>query len=428
MSNPNSIFQTLRKLQETTAGVETLRFLVDTAEGLRLLPLKEVLALFPNPTAITAPPAKPLSVKAQEQMDAMLRPVLEQLAEYVERIKALEAQCGSFHVIDFDVPEDFQPEESVAIGTDALKDGAVDRENVAVGLEAGVELEGTGNTLLGPYAGTRCSGELIDVTALGHAALAGSIGDMKNVTGVGARTRHTGNHQVVLGDTRANVYSAHATHRRSDRRDMDTVAPISLGLDFLLNVPAIEYISDFRDRYVKWDSKPVEPLALRECPTPPTVDKDSAEHQPLLIAYLADKAAWVKEERQYEQDMAQYSVDLRDWLESNRLARVIPTGKHVGSRTHLGFDANDLLKALETFGKDMAFVQDHSIKGGEAVKTHSDGELLAIAWKSIQELHARMHSQEFIDQIASALYQRHSEITSAAQAVAPVGSDLPADE
>lgn len=428
MSQPQSLLQNLRRLAETTAGAENLRFFVDTAEGMRLMQLNELIKTYPNPNAITIPPAKPLSARALEEMDARLQPVLDALTEYADRLKAVEDRAGSYQVIDFDMPEDFYPDESVALGTDALKDGATDRENVAVGLEAGMELEGTGNTFVGPYAGKRCTGELKDVTAIGFAAMAGTIGDTKNVTALGAYSRHTGKHQVILGDARTNVYSVHAAHRRSDRRDMDTVAPCSLGLDFLMNVTPIEYISDFRDRYVNWDSKPVEPLPLRERPTPPTVDKDLPEHQPLLIAYLADKPAWEKEERQYEADMVQYSLDLREWLETNRLARVVATGKHVGKRTHLGFDSNELIAALGTFSKDMAFVQDHSLKGGEAVKTHSDGELLAVAWQAIRDLHGIVNSPQFIDQIASALHQRHTEITSAAQAPAPAQSDIPADE
>jgi hypothetical protein len=412
MSNPPvPLLQLLRHLQETTAGVDKLRFLVDTSEGLRLLSLEEALKLIPLSVQVTC---------THECMDRthdhkVVQQLFDQLQTYNEKLEVLQQSISDLAAIEYtpivntDTPLPI-PKKSVALGLDALLEGALDHENIGIGLSAGKKLEGVGNVLIGSHSGFESEGVMTDVTGVGHYSLTGLTDDLENVTAIGAYSRPTGNHQVVLGDQRTTTYTHTSPHRRSDVRDMYQPRPLELGLDFVLNVQPIQYQQDFRESYVDWSSKPSKPLDLRTPPTPPTLPITDSRYQSQVIAYRADKAQWEREKKQHIEALAQYHIDLEQWIDAHRLHRLRSNGDQRGTRIHIGFNSNQLMEIAKRADVDLALVQDHSVNGGESVKTHSDGELLAILWHSVQQLYAKMHSSTFVDSLASALQQRHTQI------------------
>ncbi len=426
MQPPIPLMQQLRRLQEISAEMRNFRFMVDTPDGLRLLPLEEALKLIPKPV-ITFPPSEAqLTEKQMQDAEQMLAQLQEQVDLHQRQLQDLHDRVVTMLEQDPLPPleMEFAPDESVAIGIGALEGGAKDRENVAIGIEAGLKLEGHGNTILGPHAAKLCDGELVDVTAVGSGALACASGDMRNVTALGSNTRHTGDNQVILGDHLANVYSINAMHRRADRRDMAEVGTCELGLDFVMNVTPIQYRLDARESYIDWTTKPVEPEALRPRPQLPEGDKDAPGYQEQLMAYHSDRISYEREEKLYNKAMSQYYLELSQWVENNKLVRIRATGEHAGERLHMGFDATQLLSVLENFGVNAAMVQDHSVNGGEGVLTAADAELVPVLWNAVREINTYVHSQTFVDQVASALLTRHAEMLAATQAL-PVAADLP---
>lgn len=426
MSSPQPLLRLLRNLQQTEQ-LQDLRFIVDTADGLRHLNADLVLS---PPTATPILPEPPV----REEAPCALT---QDVARLDEIVKALGAQAG---VILEEVraiapyyegdPEDtlapFQPDESVALGYDALAGGSTDRENVAIGLSAGTNLEGGGNVIVGPHAAAYTHCELLETTVLGHRAMYSHTRDVKNVTALGAYSRATGSHQVVLGDHRVNVYSHSPMHHRADPRDMAGIQALELGLDFVLDTQPIQYQQDFRETYIDWSSKPQEPEPLRPKPEAPNLPESHPEYQSSLVAYRADNTVWKKEAARYEADMLQYHNDLTQWIEDHKLARIRATGKNKGTRTHLGFNAASLLSYCTEKGLDLAMLQDHSVNDGEAVLTHAQLQMLPILWRAVQQLRAQLFDDSFADLVASKILQRHAAI--AAQVTAPVSSSLPVEE
>lgn len=431
MSNPPvPLLQQLMRLKETTRNADALRFLVSTAEGLRCLRLDEIIALIPEAPVPVVHECTPVNIPDHSDI---LKQISEQLASHEKRVSDLAEAVTDLQMVEFEYVRDRKdlkpamPEESVVLGTDALRGGAVDRENVAVGLCAAIGLEGSGNTIVGPYAATDCDGELTNATALGYRALSGATKDLHNVTALGAYAQPTGSDQVVLGDHLTNVHTLNGCHRRSDPRDMHTAGDLQLGLDFVLNVKPIQYTTDFRDAYIDWASKPIEPEPLRAEPQPPTLSPGEKGYQPLLIAYRADKAAWDKEALAYQLAISNYHSELTQWIEDNQLARIRPDGSRAGKRLHAGFNSAQILEILERMGVDSAIAQDHAVSGGQSVKTHSDAEMLAVLWRAFQELVREVRSPELADRVASALIQRHSDIAKATQASVPASPLLPTE-
>lgn len=430
MSTPMSLFQRLLNLVETSAEAAGLHFVVATDEGLRALKLEEILKSVP--ASITTVVTQEV-VREPEPENPLLQQLAQQLKDQQEQMDLLtdevsDVQSDLLKRLKKASKQPFIPDESVSLGLDALRDGAVDAENVAVGLCAGAELDGQGNTLIGPHAGAECKGVLRDVTAVGYSALAEAQDDLNNVTVLGAYSDATGNNQVNLGNAQTVTYTHASPQRRADVRDMHEPVTSALGLDFVLGIRPLQFRNDFRELYIDWQNKPVEPEALRPEPEAPTLESSDPAYQPLLIAYRSDKAQWDREQTAHVLAVQQFHVDLTQWLEDNKLSRIKPTGEFAGERTHIGFNGAELLELCERFGVNMGFVQDHKVNGGKDVLTMSDGEMVGVLWTAIHDLYRKMTSSEFIDEIASALYQRHKTITEATQAQTPVGSDLPAND
>lgn len=425
MSAPQPLFRLLRTLQ-TTEQLKDLRFIVDTADGLRHLDVNLILELAKPAPAVAVPsiPTGP-SPLAQDVMrlEQMVKGLGDRVSNILEEVRAITPYYEG------DPDESltaFHPDESVALGFDALAGGSIDRENVAIGLCAASGLEGGGNTIVGPHAAAHTDCELMESTVVGHRAMFGHSRDVRNVTALGAYSRATGSHQVVLGDHRVNVYSHSPSQHRADPRDMAGIRMLDLGLDFVLDTQPIQYQQDFRESYIDWTSKPQEPDALRAPPEPPSIPDTDPGYQPALVSYRADNAVWKKEAAQHETAMHQYYNDLAQWIEDNKLARIRATGKNKGSRTHLGFNGASLLAYCKDKGLDLAMLQDHSVDDGEAVLTHAQLQMLPILWRAVQELRAQLFDDSFADLVASKILQRHAAV--AAQVNAPVSSSLPAEE
>lgn len=426
MNRPQPLLHMLRNLPAMDTH-DNPHFIVDTAQGLRHLPLDEALKLL-TPTHTPQPqvlepvrPEEPAPCTEHVQLKQLVEQLGVQVRDLVEEIADLRP-----YYQEEDLPATFQPDESVVMGLDALLGGAKDRENIAIGLYAATGLEGTGNVIVGPYAAEDTEGEFTDVTALGYMAMSGHVRDCINTTALGAYSHPTGSHQVVLGDYRTNTYTHSALQRRGDRRDMQEVEPLQLGLDFVLDVAPIQYRQDFRDAYIDWDNKPIEPEVPGPAPEVPDIDDTDPQYQPALVSYRASLAAWKRDMVRYEQEMVEYHSDLSQWIQDNKLSRVKATGELAGKRIHLGFDAKELLAYCKRQGLDLALAQNHKVGGGESVRTYAPDMLLAILWRSLQQLHTHIHDDQFVDLVASRLLQRHADVVSQTQA--PAGADLPAEE
>lgn len=404
MARPPALLERLLSLPTVEEG-EVTDVIVTTTQGLGKRPIQSFKFTIPAPAPL------PDLVREEEQ-DKEIRLMAEQLDAVVERLSELSdivVQVSPLLEELTTTNVEFQPDESVFLGLDAMAGGAKDRENVAIGLCAGVALEGTGNVLIGAWNGHLPEGEFTDVTAIGHRALESHTQDIQNATALGAYSRVTGSHQVALGDSRTNVHTHSATHVRGDTRDFTEVKPSEIGLDFVLNVAPIEYRQDFRDAYIDWSSKPVEPEHPGPEPERPEIDDNDPHCQAMLVAWRSAHTVWKREMARYAEALVQYHSALSIWIEANRLSRVERDGSKSGLRTHLGFDASVLEAYCERIERDLALVQDHSRADGEAVRTYAPAELFPILWKAVQDLHAHVHSDTFTDLIASKLARDHGE-------------------
>lgn len=228
-------------------------------------------------------------------------------------------------------------------------------ENITIGYAGDVNLRTTNaNVLIGHFAGSYTNGS--NNTAVGRTALALGLGgnsntaigssaltnsgSYSNATGLGAGTDVTGNDQVQLGSSSTTTYAYGAVQNRSDARDKADIQDTDLGLNFIMAL---------RPRKFKWD--------MREDYKPPMPDINTATPE-----------------------------QMQAWQEACNLSNITHDGSKTRNRYHQGLIAQEVKSTMDAMGIDFGGYQDHSINGGQDVKSIGYNELVAPLIKAIQEL------------------------------------------
>ena len=243
-----------------------------------------------------------------------------------------------------------------AFGTDALKNAATSVSNVAVGYSALKNFTGTGyNVALGYNALLNCTsgnenigiGELggAGLTSggfsigIGYAALTGS--NYNHAVGLGDNTAVTADYQIQLGNSSTTTYVYGTVQNRSDERDKADIRDTNLGLNFVMAL---------RPRMFKWD--------MRE------------DYKPAIPSADATPEEW------------------EAYRQACDLGTITHNGSKIRNRYHHGLIAQELKSTMDAMGVDFGGYQDHSINGGQDVKSVGYNELIAPMIKAIQELKA----------------------------------------
>jgi hypothetical protein len=243
---------------------------------------------------------------------------------------------------------------NTAVGAEALRDNQTGNSNVAVGTQASKLATGAWNTAVGYRALYASAGN--DNVAVGHEALRRlSSGDrntalgrlalyymqngsnattLVNCAGLGRDSRVSGNNQVQLGDSATTTYAYGAVQDRSDERDKTDIANTDLGLDFIMKLRPIKFRWDYREDY-------------------------------------------------FEEVLNEETGD-------SELVPVTKDGSRKRTRFHQGLIAQEVKVAMDELGIDFGGYQDHSINGGNDVKTLGYQELIPVMIKAIQELKAEI--------------------------------------
>ena len=231
-----------------------------------------------------------------------------------------------------------KPLRNVAVGRNSMRKfiGSVS-DNTCVGNMSGQELQGNDNVAVGSNALLVATASNQN-TAIGFDALrftqaAGSHLTFDNVTGIGHDSRVSANNQVQLGDSATTTYAYGAVQARSDARDKADIRDTVLGLDFIEQLRPVDY---------KWD----------------------------------------------------YRSDYHEEQTDGTLLQLDKDGSKKRSRYHHGLIAQELEGVIAASGVDFGGLQDHSIKGGEDIKSIGYDELIAPLIKAVQELSARVKTLE----------------------------------
>lgn len=224
---------------------------------------------------------------------------------------------------------------NVAVGNDALSSLINGSQNIAVGVAALANfVQGARNT------------------AIGDAAMALDAGPRVNCTALGANAEVDGNNQVQLGDSQTIPYAYNALNLRSDLRDKTDVRNTSLGLEFIQALRPVDFRYDFREDY------------RTAPPTPPASSATPAE-------------------------FATYQRARADWKEASRFANLQGDGSKARTRFHHGLIAQEVAEVITRTGIDFGGYQDHTVNGGEDVRSIGYTEFIAPLIKAVQELAAR---------------------------------------
>ncbi|MDH6024981.1 phage tail protein [Vibrio splendidus] len=227
--------------------------------------------------------------------------------------------------------------------------------NVAGGNQAAFKSDGSPFTashvaLWGYRAGYNSDGN--GLAGVGREVLSGSTGDFLSGLGylagvgvtysrstcIGQQSTVTGNDQIQLGAPGSSVYAYGPVQDRSDERDKTGFNPISDALkNFLLDVEFQTYRLDYRESYFEYEQVQVG------------VDEEA---QPVF---------------------------------ETRIKPLPKDGSKAGKRHHAGAVAQQVKVAMDKHGVDFGGYQDHSVNGGEDVKSLGYQEFIPIIGALIQD-------------------------------------------
>ena len=293
-----------------------------------------------------------------------------------------------------------------AVGALALQGAFGGERNTALGARAAQALTGSDNTAVGYDALAQVTDESNSNTAVGVNAMKSVSGPISNASALGYNSTVTGNNQVQLGNSTTTVYAFGAVQDRSDPRDKTDERPTLLGLNFVLKCKPMDYRLDLRDDYIDHASRPQAPAPLREQPTPPVAKFTDENYHELHDSFASDLVSWEQEQEAHRLAMEEYRRLLDEWVAANRLGNIVHDGSKKRERFHHGFMAPQVLQAAKDCGlEDFGGFQDHAINGGQDVHSLGYTEMVAPAYRAIQELHEMLTSEAFISQIADRVVQ-----------------------
>ncbi len=225
---------------------------------------------------------------------------------------------------------------SVAIGANALTvDTGTDTSLVAIGLQAGQFAKGGSSIFLGRATGVNSTGK--DMLCIGSLAGSNLTTETESIC-LGRASQVTGSQQLQLGQSSMTTYAYGAVQDRSDERDKAEIQDVHLGLEFIEALTPRSYKLDYREDY-----------------------------------------------KEYKEDEDGNIIpDTRD------LGDITHDGTHKRTRLHCGLVAQEVKQVMDDLGVDFAGYQDHSLNGGQDVKSIGYSELISPLIKAVQELSARV--------------------------------------
>lgn len=227
---------------------------------------------------------------------------------------------------------------NVIIGTNVCaKSDSIGSQNVIIGGNAGEKSIGNSNSFLGYLAGGALtngdSNTLIGRDA-GYRMTSGILMESaKNVTCIGASSCASGSNQIQLGNSLCTTFTYGAVQSRADERDKIDIKDTTLGLNFINKLRPVDFKWNYRDDYLM-------------------------------------NALDIDESGQTRQNFIQLKND----------------GSKKRNRFHHGLIAQDIEKIIKETGIDFGGFQDHSIDGGEDIKSIGYAEFIGPLIKAIQEL------------------------------------------
>ncbi|AWH14643.1 hypothetical protein [Aeromonas phage 62AhydR11PP] len=183
---------------------------------------------------------------------------------------------------------------------------------------------------------------------------------IENSSGLGYRSRVSGDNQVQLGNSATTTYVFGTVQNRSDERDKDLSGPGAGTIDKAL---AVRMVRELSAKFYRWDMR----------------------------------------DDYFEEYQVQVGIDIEtaEPIFETRIRQLPKDGSKVRSRLHAGYLAGDVEKLLAAVGVDFGFYQDHSVNGGCDVKTLGYDEFIPItstavaaAWDKLDELERRIAALE----------------------------------
>jgi hypothetical protein len=267
----------------------------------------------------------------------------------------------------------------------------------------------------GHYGGTLGASVLIGAYA-GRAALA----EFVDFVSIGAHTHPLASRTVSFGNTDDIVTSPKGLVTRADKRDFTDYKDLPLGLDFILKLKPQLATMDLREDYVDHAGMPLPP---DDCPLPPespNVDDRNPVHRKTWMDYLAAMTTWQETiDKPYRAALNIWRGEYRAWQVANNLTDIQSDGSRKHTEAQAILLADDVAEAAASLKQSFTGMVDFKHLKGLDVKGMRLEEMVPVLVKGMQELHEYIHSDIFIEQVATVVVSKARRQRDALRAPAP---------
>lgn len=261
------------------------------------------------------------------------------------------------------------------------------------------------SVVLGQNAGEYC-GNLGTSVLLGAGAGLGALNAFTNYVALGAQAQPLASYSVTLGNTQTQTFAAGSVATRADKRDFTDEQELSLGLDFVLKLKPKLALMDLREDYIAYADMPYPPAPLEPEPKKPTVSLADPDCANIWAAYRAEYAAWVVKNTAFHKAMDAWRPAYAAWKKANALSAVVRDGSHKRAASRTLLFADDLAEAASQLGSFFTGIEDSAVNGGMDVKSVRLEEMVPVLVKAVQELHAELHGDAFVERVATRLFEK----------------------
>jgi hypothetical protein len=253
------------------------------------------------------------------------------------------------------------------------------------------------SVVLGKEAG-HYGGQIGASVLIGAFAGRAGLAEFKNYVAIGANTHPLVSGSVTIGNTSDTFTAPKGVVTRADKRDFTDVTDLDLGLDFVMKLkPRLAHM-DLREDYVDYTSMPLPPAN----PAPPPAMPKGDDRNPIYfkdwVAYREAIAAWQKNvSTPYQEALMAWRKAYRQWQASNKLTYIKPSGVMKHEQPQAILLADEVANAASLLQKSFTGIVDFDKLQGLDVKGLRLEEMVPVLVKSIQELHAYVHGDDFIE-------------------------------
>lgn len=246
--------------------------------------------------------------------------------------------------------------------------------------------------------------------AIGYKAAQGGTLHPKDYIAIGHHVEPIAERSVQLGHNGLQVNLAKPIATRADVRDYRDPEPLGLGLDFVLKLHPQTARQDLREDYIDYSALALPPAPPGPAPEKPSLTLSEPGYSEATVAYRRALNEHEVAKANYRRLSKEWTNHYLEWSRQNDVVTLKTDGTHADDARRALLFADDLRQAAFACGGAFTGVCNAArIHEGLDIDTVRSEELIPVLVKALQDLHAYVTSDDYLEGLVERLYRRRRE-------------------